>query len=186
MKSGNKDRYEIRLSGSGGQGLILAGVILAEAAAIYDGKNAVQTQSYGPEARGGASRSDIVISDLEIFYPKTMKLDVLLALTKESYEKYRNNLKENGLLIVDSWEFTTRPEGSVFLPMVREARETLQKAMVANIISLGVLQGLTQIVTKESLAKAVLKRVPKGTEEINQRALQLGFELALKSARTVS
>ncbi len=180
--SDRDERYEIRLSGAGGQGLILAGVILAEAAAIYDGKNAVQTQSYGPEARGGASRSDVVISNEEIYYPKTMKLDLLLALTKEAYESYRKHLKDGGLLIVDSWEFKEPPEKAVFLPMVSEARETLKRPMVANIISLGVIAELTGIVTKESLKKAVLKRVPRGTEEVNERALQLGFELARKSS----
>ncbi len=179
--SDRDERYEIRLSGAGGQGLILAGVILAEAAAIYDGKNAVQTQSYGPEARGGASRSDVVISNEEIYYPKTMKLDLLLALTKEAYESYRKSLKEGGLLIIDSWEFKKQPEKAVFLPMLSEAREALQKPMVANIISLGVIAELTGIVTKESLMKAVLKRVPKGTEEVNKKALQLGFELARRS-----
>ncbi|MEW5807499.1 MAG: 2-oxoacid:acceptor oxidoreductase family protein [Acidobacteriota bacterium] len=178
MSTEKKDRYEIRLSGSGGQGLILAGVILGEAAGIHDGKNVVQTQSYGPEARGGASRSDVIISDYEIYYPKTMKLDLLLALTKEAYDKYRGDLKDNGLLIVDSWDFKEAPENAVFLPMVREARETLKKPMVGNIIALGVIAELSGIVSKEALTKTVLERVPKGTEEINCQALELGYSLA--------
>ena len=86
------ERYEVRLSGSGGQGLILAGIILAEAVAIYDGKNAVQTQSYGPEARGGASKSDVVLSNIKIRYPKATKLDLLLALSQEAADKYSKNL----------------------------------------------------------------------------------------------
>jgi len=94
-------KIEIRLSGTGGQGLILAGVILAEAAAIYDKKNAVQTQSYGPEARGGASKSEVIISDGEILYPKTTRLDYLLALNQESCDRYAKDLKEDGLLLVD-------------------------------------------------------------------------------------
>ncbi len=181
MKKNVGQRYEVRLSGAGGQGLILAGVILAEAASIYDGKNAVQTQSYGPEARGGASRSDVVISDLEIYYPKTMKLDLLLSLTKESHDKYKVDLKEDGLLIVDDWEFKNAPECTLFLPMVRSAREILNRPMVANIISLGVISKFTGIASEEGIKKAVLKRVPKGTEEINLKALELGWEMAEKS-----
>ena len=97
----DEKRIEIRLSGSGGQGLILAGIILAEAA-IIDGKNAVQTQSYGPEARGGASRSEVIISNGSIDYPKVSKSDILLALTEEAVIKYKGSLKEDGLLILDS------------------------------------------------------------------------------------
>jgi 2-oxoglutarate ferredoxin oxidoreductase subunit gamma len=181
MNKMSDKRYEVRLSGAGGQGLILAGVILAEAASIYDGKNAVQTQSYGPEARGGASRSDVVISESEIFYPKTMKLDLLLSLTRESHDKYKADLKEGGLLIVDDWEFKNPPECTLFLPMVRSARETLNKPMVANIISLGVISKFTGIVSEEGIKKAVLKRVPKGTEEVNLKALELGLAMAEKS-----
>lgn len=181
MNKMSDKRYEVRLSGAGGQGLILAGVILAEAASIYDGKNAVQTQSYGPEARGGASRSDVVISESEIYYPKTMKLDLLLSLTKESHDKYKVDLKEDGLLIVDDWEFKNPPECTLFLPMVRSARETLSRPMVANIISLGVISKFTGVVSEEGLKKAVLKRVPKGTEDINLKALELGWEMAEKS-----
>src|SRR4030042_17730 len=95
-------RFEVRLSGEGGQGMILAGVILAEAAAIYDDKNAIQTQSYGPEARGGACKSEVIISDEEIDYPKATHIDLLLALTQESCDKYIRELKQGGLLVVDS------------------------------------------------------------------------------------
>ncbi len=105
------ERYEIRLSGSGGQGLILAGKILAEAAAIYEGLNAVQTQSYGPEARGGASKAEVVISDTEIEYPKAIELDLLLSLTQESCMKYSSDLKEGGILIIDSSFVKDPPEG---------------------------------------------------------------------------
>ena len=106
------DRYEMRLSGSGGQGLILAGKIMAEAAVIYDGRNAVQTQSYGPEARGGASKAEVVISDGDIDYPKALNLDLLLALTQVSCAKYSKDLKEGGILIVDSGLVSELPPGN--------------------------------------------------------------------------
>ena len=176
------DRFEIRLSGSGGQGLILAGVILATAIGVGDGKNAVQTQSYGPEARGGASRADVVVSEGEVFYPKTMKLDLLLALTQEACDKYYPDMKENGTLIVDSNLVTQVPTKRYHgFPFVRLAREEIGHAMVANVIALGAIAELTGIVTKASLKEAVLARAPRGTEDKNKKALELGFSIARKA-----
>lgn len=176
------ERYEARLSGAGGQGMILAGVILAEAIGIFDGKNVVQTQSYGPEARGGASRSDVVTSPEEIDYPKALHLDVLLALTQESYDNYASLIKPEGLLIYDSDRVNVGDKKANFevmgIPISKVAREYIGREIVTNIVSLGVIAEKTRIVSKESLEKAVLKRVPKGTEEINRRALQVGYELA--------
>ncbi len=179
LKKSHPQKTEIRLSGSGGQGLILAGIILAEAAAIYDGMNAVQTQSYGPEARGGASKSEVIISTSEILYPKTTRLDFLLALNQESCDKYARDLKEEGLLIVDNSAVEhVPPVQSVRLPLIKTAREKVGRLMTTNIVSLGALVGLSHIVSPKSLEKAVLSRVPKGTEQLNLKALELGFQLA--------
>ncbi len=184
IKKTTNNRFEIRLSGSGGQGLILAGVILAQAIGVGDGKNAVQTQSYGPEARGGASRADVVVSPDQIFYPKTMKLDLLLALTQEACDKYYPDMKEDGLLIVDSTLVTQIPTKKYYgFPFIRLAREEIGHAMVANVIALGAITELTGIVSKESIKNAVLSRAPRGTEEKNQKALELGFKIA-KAAKT--
>ena len=175
------DRFEIRLSGSGGQGVILAGVILAEAAALWDDKNAVQSQSYGPEARGGASRSEVIISDGEIESPKADEMDALLALTQEACEKYIGDLKSGGTVIVDSDMVSAVPEGDyrvVRLPILSAASEQLGRAQVANIVSLGAVVELTGAVSKDALANAVVYRVPKGTEDINRRALEAGYTLA--------
>jgi 2-oxoglutarate ferredoxin oxidoreductase subunit gamma len=185
------ERYEVRLSGAGGQGLILAGIILAEAVGIFDGKNVTQTQSYGPEARGGASKSDVVISSEEIDYPKAEKLDLLLALTQESYETYRGNLKPGGLLIVDServkLDNDVGKDLRVFAgPMSKVAREQIGRELVTNIVALGVIAELTSIVTQESLEKAVLQKVPRGTEELNKKALTAGYTLAQKSSVSMS
>ena len=178
-RSSPLQKTEIRLSGSGGQGLILAGLILAEAAAIYEGKNAVQTQSYGPEARGGASKSEVIISNGEILYPKTTRLDYLLALNQESCDKYAHDLKDDGLLLVDTDAVEhVPPVKSISLPLVRTAREKIGRVMTTNIISLGALVGISQVVSAKSLEKAVLNRVPKGTEQLNLKALELGFQLA--------
>ncbi|SDK48401.1 2-oxoacid:acceptor oxidoreductase family protein [Natronincola ferrireducens] len=177
-----KSRQEIRLSGSGGQGLILGGIILAEAA-ILDKKNAVQSQSYGPEARGGASKSEVIISSEEIDYPKVEKADVLLALTQVAYDKYINTLKDNGILIIDtSIKHTSNTSYKVVqVPILSTASDKIGKLMVANIVAVGLIQQLTDVVTKDCLEAAVLNRVPKGTEKLNKQALIEGYNLASRS-----
>jgi len=173
-------RYEIRLSGEGGQGIVLAGVILAEAAAIYDGKNATQTQVYGPESRGGASKAEVIISDEEIDYPKAMSVDLLLALTQAAADKYGREVRPSGIIILDSSKVVTPPRGSFAvhpLPIIETAKEAVGKAMVANIVSLGAIVGLSKVVSRQSIERAILARVPKGTEELNRRALEAGFAL---------
>jgi 2-oxoglutarate ferredoxin oxidoreductase subunit gamma len=177
--------YEIRLAGSGGQGLILAGIILAEAAGIYDGKFVCQTQSYGPEARGGASKAEVVISDAEIDYPKAIQPDVLLALNQNSLDTFMADLKTGGLLLVDADLVHEAPAtGTVALPFTRIARD-LGRAMAANIVALGALAQLTGAVSLQSLETAVLARVPKGTEDLNRQALAAGVAAA-KEGGTVS
>jgi 2-oxoglutarate ferredoxin oxidoreductase subunit gamma len=174
-------RYDIRLSGEGGQGLVLAGRILAEAAAVYDGKNATQSQSYGPEARGGASRSEVIISDEDIDYPKAVTLDLLLALTQESCDKYAKDLKDDGILLVDADAVTNVPQGKFKVykvPISEIARTKIGKVVVANIVALGIIAQLLNVVSVDSLETAVLSRVPKGTEELNIKAFQTGMEVA--------
>jgi 2-oxoglutarate ferredoxin oxidoreductase subunit gamma len=180
-KISGDDRYEIRLSGSGGHGVILACVMLAQAVGLNPRRNVVQTQSYGPEARGGASRADVVISAGEIFYPKTMMLDVLLAFTQEACDKYYGDLKPGGVLIVDSTMVTKVPiKNSYGFPFIRLAREKVGHPMVANVIALGVIAELTGIVSRDAMRTVVKMRAPKGTEEKNLKALQVGFDLAKK------
>jgi 2-oxoglutarate ferredoxin oxidoreductase subunit gamma len=172
-------RYEIRLSGSGGQGLILMGIILAEAIGIYDGKFVAQTQSYGPEARGGSSKSEVVVSDEEIDYPKAMKLDLLLAMNQKSCDEFYPDLKPDGLLIVDSTFVTQVPTLKAFqVPFTRIAREKFKREVVANIVALGALSQLSPIVSSKAVESAVLARVPKGTEKLNRDALKAGMSAA--------
>lgn len=174
-------KYEIRLGGSGGQGLVLAGVILGEAAAIFDGKNAVQSQSYGPEARGGMSKSDVIISDDEIDYPKCFKVDLLLALTQASFNGYIKDVASGGIALYDSDHVKEVSGGDyrlVGLSIIAAATKGIGKAMVANIVSLGAIVALTSCVSREAIEKALLKRAPKGTEELNKKALYAGFDLA--------
>lgn len=172
-------KYELRLSGTGGQGLILAGIILAEAA-LLDEKLAIQSQSYGPEARGGSSKAEVIISDEAIYFPKVTRPNLLLAMSQEAMNKYGHDLPADGILVTDSLFVTKLPEhqGKIYqLPITHTAKEALGKALVANIIALGALVKITSIVSQASLEKAVLNRVPKGTEEMNKKALLLGMEL---------
>lgn len=175
------DRFEIRLSGSGGQGMILGAVILAEAMGFDYSKNVVQTQSYGPEARGGASKADVVVSTNEIYYPKAIKLDMLLAMTQESTDKYYPELAPDGVFIVDSGLVTNVPTDNYYgLPFTKLAKEEAGHVMVANVIALGAIAAFTGLVSKDDLTKAVLKRAPKGTEEKNRRAVEIGWDEAMK------
>jgi 2-oxoglutarate ferredoxin oxidoreductase subunit gamma len=174
-------RYEIRLSGSGGQGIVTAGIILAEAAGIHDGKFVCQTQSYGPEARGGASKAEVVISDEEIDYPKAVKPDLLLAMNQKSCDTYFFDLKPAGLLVVDSTLVKQAPTTrAVSLPFTQIARDAFGKEYVANIVALGALAALTGAVSLHSLELAILERVPPGTEDLNRQALEAGVEAANK------
>ena len=171
-------RTEIRLAGSGGQGLILAGVILAEAAGIHEGKQVAQTQSYGPEARGGASKAEVVISETEIDYPKAVKPDVLLCMNQRACDTYIFDLKPGGTLIVDSslvqHLHTTR---AIALPFTKIARQ-LGQEMMANIVALGALAILTDVVSLKTLEIAVSARVPKGSKMLNRKALKAGAQAA--------
>ena len=173
------ERTEIRLAGEGGQGMILAGIILAEAAAIYDRKNAVQSQSYGPEARGGASKAEVIIADGDIDFPEVMKADILIILSQEAYDKYGGTVEEGGLTIIDTSNvLEIETTDAVLLPITEIAKETTGRPITANTVALGVLVQLTNVVSKEAISQAVAARAPKGTQEINQAALEAGFKAA--------
>ncbi|HHT64163.1 MAG: 2-oxoacid:acceptor oxidoreductase family protein [Bacillota bacterium] len=172
-------RWEIRLSGTGGQGLILAGIILAEAA-IIDGFNAVQSQSYGPEARGGASKAEVIISDEEINYPKIGNAGILLAMSQKAYDKYSPQVQEGATVIIDSTlvKDIKEVEGQKIyrVPITETAKKEAGREMTANIVALGVIVGITGVVSEEAIKEAVLDRIPAGTEEMNIKALSAGLK----------
>ena len=170
----------IILSGTGGQGIVLAGIILAEAA-IFENKQSIQTQSYGPEARGGASRSEVIISDEAIDYPKVVTADILLAMSQQAYDKYLYMLKKDGVLIVDSSNVKKIEKASnsiLQIPITKTARDNLGKEMFANIVALGALAARTNIVCLDAITRSVLNRVPRETGDINVKALKLGYDLS--------
>ena len=177
----NKERYEIRFSGSGGQGLITAAVVFADAVGVYDGRYVCQTQSYGPEARGGKSKAEVVISRSPIDYPKALELDLLLAMNQAACDAYFFDLKPNGLLVVDSGLVEQHPTSRIIaIPFTEIAREEIGRELVANMVALGAVGLLSGQVDLDNLEKALLDRVPKGTEEMNSKALQRGIEEAGK------
>ncbi|MCL5025186.1 MAG: 2-oxoacid:acceptor oxidoreductase family protein [Chloroflexi bacterium] len=174
-----KQRWEIRLSGTGGQGLILAGLILAEAAAIYDDKNALQSQSYGPQARGGLSKSELIISSGDIDYPKVQAPDILLAMSQEAADHYSTDLRKDAVVIVDSQCVDRLPTRSACaLPITEIACRATGHTITASMAAIGIIAGLTDVVSRDALLKAVAARAPKGTEDMNCRAVEAGFDAA--------
>ena len=172
-----EQKWQVRLSGSGGQGLILAGIVLA-AAGNLENKYVVQTQSYGPEARGGASRAEVIISDVPIDFLEVEEADIFLALTTEAYAKYCYNVASGGMIIVDSNVDTKvqRTRVNAF-PIISTARDVLGREIVANIVALGVLTSLSSILNDSSVKEALEKRVPPHTMVLNSKAFEKGWEL---------
>ena len=172
-------RNEVRFSGFGGQGIILSAVIIGRAAVMYDNKFAVQTQVYGPEARGGASMSAVIIDNDPILYPKVSVPDIYVIMSQEGFEKYGVDAKDDAIMLIDSTLVHSRPKcRCIEIPATRQAKEVLKKDIVANIVMLGALVAATHVVSETSLEKAILDSVPKGTEALNQKAMKMGFELA--------
>ena len=171
-------RHEVRFSGFGGQGIILSAVILGRAAVMYDNKFAVQTQVYGPEARGGASMSAVIIEDEQILFPKVTNPDIYVIMSQEGYEKYGANASSDAVMLVDTTLVHSRPKcRCIEVPATQEAKQTLGRDIVANIVMLGALVAATHVVSETALEKAILDSVPKGTEALNQKAMKLGLLL---------
>ncbi|MDP2932199.1 MAG: 2-oxoacid:acceptor oxidoreductase family protein [Chloroflexota bacterium] len=177
-------REEIVIGGFGGQGIILAGYIVGKAAAIYDKKNVTFTQDYGPEARGGACRAQVVISDSQVSYPYVETPSVLAVMSQEAYTKYTPALRPDGCLLID--EELVKPDKTareIFaIPATRIAQE-LGRAAVANIVMLGFLTAVTKIVSTEAIKKSVLDSVPKGTGELNMKAFERGYACGLEKLK---
>ena len=173
----NGMRQELRIAGFGGQGVISAGRITGQAAVLYDGKQAAFTQSYGPEARGGACAAEVVISDAPVAYPLLTTPDVAILMSQEAYEKYAQEVKPGGILIVDSDLVHYQDRGNVRLLLVPATRiaESLGRKIVANVVMLGALAAAWPAVSKDALLKAVLAAVPPHTRELNQRAFEAGY-----------
>ncbi len=182
-------RYELRIGGFGGQGIVTMAVVLGEVASLIDGRCVVQTQSYGPEARGGASKSEVVISEEEIDYPKVLAPDVFVAMSRAAYLEYIHGLKENGILILDQDLVEVEgelPKGvKVYrVPATRIADKELHNKQVVNVVMLGALAAITKVVSIEGLKRQIEVRWPRFVKT-NLQALELGIkagEAALAAA----
>jgi len=178
---------EVRFAGFGGQGVVLAGVLLGTAAVMFDGLQAVQTQTYGSAARGGGARSEVIISGGEIIYPQVTRPDIMVAMSAEAIDKYVKDMKPGGLLVIDE-DLVPDPKRDDCevhrVPASRIAVNELGRDQVANLVMVGFVVGKTKIVSVEAAKSAVRSTVPRGTEELNLKAFGRGYELAVSDNST--
>ena len=174
------ERCRMVFSGSGGQGVITAAIILAEAAVLYENLVAVQAQSYGPEARGGATRSDVIIADTPIYFPKVTQPNILVCLTQQAYAGYSSIIRPGGILLADSHYVKTEKKveaRQLNLPMYETVMGKIGRPIVFNICMLGTLIGITKLVRPESIMKVLEKQIPPGFLDMNRQALDIGLKL---------
>jgi len=179
------ERIRLVFSGSGGQGVITAAIILAETAVIYDGLNSVQSQSYGPEARGGATRTDIIVSNATINFPKVIQPNILVSLTQEAYNKFSGIIRPGGLLLTDPRFVTIERKVDAQqreIPMFETVMSEIGKPIVFNICMLGALVALTDVVRPQSVMKTIKTRIPESFLDMNQKAFDLGIQLGKENA----
>ncbi|MFH2092808.1 MAG: 2-oxoacid:acceptor oxidoreductase family protein [Pseudomonadota bacterium] len=175
-------RSRLVFSGSGGQGVITAAIILAKAAAIFENRHAIQSQSYGAAARGGATRSDIILDDFQIYFPKVIQPNILVSLTQESYNAFSSIIRPGGLLLVDSKYVITGKKVDakhISLPMYDMVMEKIGKPIVFNICMLGALIGISGLVRPESIMKVLETTIPEDFMEMNKNALDIGMTMGI-------
>lgn len=181
------ERHEIRICGFGGQGVVLAGYIMGQAASIFDGKHVTFIQDYGPAARGGVCRADVVISDDRVLYPYISAPSVLVSLFQEAYDKYLPRNREDALVIVDSdlvKPRRTRGRKLIGIP-ANQLAEELGRVTVANVVMLGFFTVITNLISVDAMKKSIAQAVPKGTEELNLMAFDKGYQYALSTLEKV-
>lgn len=170
-------RYEIRLAGEGGQGILLAGLILAEAVALYQDKEVVMTQSYASQQRGGPSCTEIIVSEEKIDYPKVLEADLLVALNQDSFDCYWHQVKSGGIVLVESAHKKTAKVDHVtveHLPLREVSREITRSEKSANIVALGIISALTEVASSRALLTSMKGRLPPGSQEANEQAFEAG------------
>jgi 2-oxoglutarate ferredoxin oxidoreductase subunit gamma len=176
-------KKEIRICGFGGQGVILAGFIIGKAASVFMDYNAVQSQSYGPEARGGAARSEVIISDEKIGYPRPTSVDLLVAMSQESFDSYRNDIRDDTLIILDPDLVSKHDIGRpIYKIQAQKIAEELGNKIVTNIVMVGAVTSIFDLIEPDAVRKSVLDSVPSRFKELNEKAFEKGLE-AGKNAR---
>jgi 2-oxoglutarate ferredoxin oxidoreductase subunit gamma len=179
-------KKEIRICGFGGQGVILSGFIIGKAAAVFMDYNAVQSQSYGPEARGGAARSEVIISDEKIGYPRPTGVDLLVAMSQESFDTYRNDLNKDTKIVIDPDLVPKHDIGRpVYKVQAQKIAEELGNKIVTNIVMVGASMAIFGLLDEEAVKKSVLDSVPKRFLELNEKAYQKGLEAGKNALKKV-
>ena len=176
-------RVEVRFAGFGGQGIIKSGLIIAAAASIHAGKNSVQTQSYGPESRGGACKSEVVISEEEIDFPKVVQPDVLVVMSQQAYNDYAEDVKQGTTVIIDPDMIPTEKkleDVKIYRVPATKIADGLGRRIVANIVMLGAFVAITKLLDENSVKESIKENIPKGTEELNLAAFEKGYEYGNK------
>ncbi|MEF8879916.1 MAG: 2-oxoacid:acceptor oxidoreductase family protein [Candidatus Thermoplasmatota archaeon] len=170
-------KKEIRICGFGGQGVILAGYIIGKAATVYMGYNAVQSQSYGPEARGGAARSELIISDKKIGYPRPTSVDFLVAMSQESFDTYRDDIRDDTIIVLDPDLVPKNDIGrKVYKISAQKIAEELGNKIVTNIVMVGAATSIFDLLEEEAVGKSVSDSVPSKFKELNEKAFDKGIE----------
>jgi 2-oxoglutarate ferredoxin oxidoreductase subunit gamma len=174
-------RYEVRIAGLGGQGIVTAGVMIGRAASVFGGKNVTLAQSYGPESRGGASKVEVIVSDEKINYPKLRKPSIVAVMSQEAYRKNIDDLDRDTIVVIDpdmvQEDESNHTARTYRVPATRIA-ERLGKKIVSNMVMVGAIIGLTHMVDTAAVEKAIAKYTPRGTEQLNLTAFKNGYDLA--------
>jgi 2-oxoglutarate ferredoxin oxidoreductase subunit gamma len=179
VKEADMETLEIRVSGLGGQGIILAGYIMGKAASIYDGKQATMSQAYGPEARGSACSSQVIISDSRIHFPYVTEPEVLVCMSQEAHDKFADELRPGGTLLIDETLVKTdgpKDDADEYTIPATQIAEDLGRRIVANIVMLGFFAAVTRITSRDSMREAVATCVPKAAIDLNLEAFDKGYE----------
>lgn len=177
------DRVELRLSGFGGQGLILAAYVLGKAAAVFEGRHATLNQSFGPEARGSACSAQLVLSDEPISYPYIQRTDVLVAMSQDAYTRFAGNTREGGTILIEDALVTADPSSKIAtfgLPATRMAEE-LGRRIMANMVMVGFVAAITKVVDADSARESIRSSVPAGTDAMNLAAFERGYRAGLEA-----
>ena len=176
-------RFEIRIAGMGGQGIIMAGVMIGRAASIFGGKNVTLTQSYGPESRGGACKAEVIVSDEPIDYPKVRQANLVAVMSQEAYRKNISDSNSGAIVVIDPDMVQEDPSSHItriFHVPASSIAERLGKRIAANMVMVGAIVALTEMVEIEAVEKAITRYTPRGTEKLNLEAFRSGYEFARK------
>jgi len=174
-------RFEVRIAGLGGQGIVTAGVMIGRAASVFGGKNVTLAQSYGPESRGGASKVEVIVSDEKINYPKLRKPSLVAVMSQEAYRKNVGDLSGDTIVVVDPdmvQEDQLNHTATTYRVPATKIAERLGKKIVSNMVMVGAIIGLTDMVDTAAVEKAIAKYTPRGTEQLNLTAFKNGYDLA--------